>query len=113
MATLTTQNVNRAGVLPTYGAVAAADRFTPGLGTFLHVKNAGGSPDTVSVAATKVPLPNATIAPISVSVPAASERMIGPFPPEFFTANDGSGLADVTHSFITSVTVAVINLVQP
>jgi hypothetical protein len=113
MATLATQNVNRAGVLPTYSAVSAADRFTPGLGTFLHVKNAGASSDTVTVAATKVPLPNMTIANVVVAVPNGSERMIGPFPPEFFTATDGSGLCDVTHSFTTSVTVAVVNLVQP
>lgn len=113
MATLATQNVTRAGVQPTYGAVSAADRFTPGNGTFLHVKNAGGSPDTVTVAATKVPLANMTTGNVAVSVPAGSERMIGPFPPEFFTATDGSGLADVTHSFTTSVTVAVVNLVQP
>jgi hypothetical protein len=48
----------------------------------------------------------------SVSVTNAQERMIGPFPAQFF-ADPTTGLATVTHGFTTSVTVGVFNLTQP
>lgn len=113
MALLTTQTITRAGVTPTYGAVAASDTFVPGAGVFLHVKNGGGSPDVVAIAAPgSVPSPNLTIAALSVSVTNAQERMIGPLPANFF-ADPTTGLATVTHGFTTSVTVGVFNLQQP
>jgi hypothetical protein len=112
MALLTTQNVVLTGLTPTYGAVAASDTFTPGPRTFLHVKNAGGSPDTcvVSVLAGDPP-GGLVIADNSVSVTNGQERMIGPFPNQYF-GDPVTGLATVTHSFTTTVTVAVINLTQ-
>lgn len=113
MAALTTQTIVRTGLANTYAAVSASDTFTPGAGVFLHVKNAGGSPDTV-VVQVQAGDPDSTllIADLSVSVPNGSERMIGPLPPNFF-ANPSTGVATVTHSFTTSVTVAVLNLQQP
>jgi hypothetical protein len=47
-----------------------------------------------------------------VSVTNAQERMIGPFPSQFF-ADPTTGLATVTHSFTTTVTSGVFNLTQP
>lgn len=114
MATLSTQNISRAGVTPTYGACAGGgDRFTPDKDTFLHVKNASGGALTVTIAATKVPLPNMTVANVAVSVGAGSEKMIGPFPYDMFAASDGSGLADITYSGVTSLTIAVVKNVEP
>jgi hypothetical protein len=113
MALLTTQVVTRAAITPTYGAVAASDTFVPGDTTFLHIKNGGGSPDAVSVAAPgSAVLPNVTNAATTVSVTNAQERMIGPFPANVY-ADPTTGLVTVTHSFTTSVTVAVINVQRP
>lgn len=114
MATLSTQAVNRAGVGPTYAACAGGgDRFTPSSNTYLHVKNGSGGALTVTVAATRVPKPNQTISNNVVSVPAAGERMIGPFPWEDYVATDGSGLADITYSGVTSLTIGVFQIQQP
>lgn len=114
MATLTTQNVTRAGVGPTYAAcTGGGDRFTPDATTMLHVKNGSGGALNVTVAATKVPLANMTTGNVVVSVPAGGERMIGPFPADFFTAVDGSGLADITYSGVTSLTIAAVKVTQP
>jgi hypothetical protein len=112
MALLTTQNIARTGITPTYAAVAATDTFTPGAQVFIHVKNAGGSPDTCVVQVLAGDPPGLVISDNSVSVTNAQERMIGPFPAQFF-ADPTTGLATVTHGFTTSVTVGVFNLTQP
>jgi hypothetical protein len=115
MATLTTQKVTRAGLVnPTFGACAGGgDRFTPDNNTHLHVKNGSGGALTVTVAATKVPLANMTVANVVVSVPAGGEARLGPFPYDMFAATDGSGLADITYSGVTSLTIAVIQVPEP
>jgi hypothetical protein len=110
MATYAKQVVNLTGLTPAYTAVTATDNFTPDADTFLHVKNGGASPDTVVVVTPGIAPGGLAIADVSVSVPAGSERMIGPFPAEQFAdpANTVPGNAGVTHSFTTSVTVACI-----
>jgi hypothetical protein len=114
VATLSVQDLKRTGLGPTYGACAGGgDRFAPSKDTFLHVKNASGSPITVTVAATYIPLKDQTESNVSVSVPAGGERMIGPFPYEHFAATDGSGLADITYSGVTSLTIAAVKTNQP
>lgn len=112
MALLTTQNIARTGITPTYAAVAASDTFTPDAQVFIHVKNGGGSPDTCVVQVLAGDPPGLTISDNSVSVTNAQERMIGPFPAQFF-ADPTTGLATVTHSFTTTVTVGVFKLTQP
>lgn len=116
MALLTTQIISRAGITPTYGAVAASDTFVPDSTTFLHIKNAGGSNDNVSVAigsGAASPIPNVTLGPVAVTVPLTTgDKMIGPFPATHF-ADPTTGLATVTHSFTTSVTVAVVKVSAP
>ncbi len=111
MATYTVQEVTATGTTPTYTAVSATDTFTPPAGegrVLLHVKNAGGSPDTC-----KVDDPNTTSPPgaasfdpdVSVSVTNAQERMIEVDCQRH--TNTSTGLITVTHSFTTSVTAAV------
>jgi hypothetical protein len=112
MALLTTQVISRAGVNPSYSAVAASDTLVPDSQTFIHVKNAGGSPDTCAVQVLAGDPPGFTIADTSVSVTNGQERMIGPLPANFF-ADPTTGLATVTHSFTTSVTSGVFKLSQP
>jgi hypothetical protein len=112
MTLLATQNITRAGVTPAYTAVTASDTFTPGAQVFLHVKNGGGSSDTCVVGVLQGDPPGLVIADNSVSVTNGQERMIGPFPSQFF-ADPVTGLATVTHGFTTSVTSGVFNLTQP
>lgn len=112
MALLTTQTISRTKIIPTYAAVAASDTFTPDAQTFLHVKNAGGSSDTVVVSVLAGDPPGLTISDVSNAVANATEGMIGPFPAQFF-ADPTTGLATVTHSFTTTVTVGVFKLSQP
>jgi hypothetical protein len=109
---LATQSIVRTGLTPAYTAVTASDTFLPDANTFLHVKNAGASPDTcVCVVAAGDP-PGLVISDNSVSVTNAQERMIGPLPAQFF-ADPTTGLCTVTHSFTTSVTSGVFKLIQP
>lgn len=112
MALLTTQTISRTKIVPTYAAVAASDTFVPGSGVFLHIKNAGGSSDTVVVAVAAGDPPGLTISDVSNAHANATEGMTGPFPANFF-ADPTTGLATVTHSFTTTVTVGVFNLSQP
>jgi hypothetical protein len=112
MAALTTQNISRTGITPTYAAVAASDTFTPDAQTFIHVKNGGGSPDTCTIQVLAGDPPGLTISDVSVSVTNGQERMIGPFPANFF-ADPTTGAGTITHGFTTSVTIGVFKLTQP
>lgn len=116
MATLTTQVINRAGVGPTYAAATGGgDAMSCGSGMFLHVKNAGGSPVTVTLAvpAARTYEPNVAITSPTVSVPATTgDRMIGPVDAQTF-ADPVTGLCTITYSGVTSLTVAAVQLSQP
>ena len=112
MAVIATQQVTRAGIAPTYSAAAAGgDKFTPTKDTVLHVKNGGGAAVTATVVTPKEAFVGAAIADIAVSVPAAGERLIGPFPASDFRAAT-DGLADITWSAVTSVTVAALETAE-
>ena len=112
MTLLTVQNIVRTGLTPAYTAVTASDTFLPDQNTFIHVKNAGGSPDVCVIAVLQGDPPGLVISDNSVSVTNAQERMIGPLPANFF-ADPTTGLATVTHGFTTSVTSGVFKLQQP
>lgn len=113
MATIAPQNISRAGVGPTYSAAAGGgDSFLPGSDTFVHVKNGSGAPITVTLVTPGFVAGDIPIADPTVSVPAGGERMIGPFPPGYF-ADPADGLADLTYSGVTSLTLAVLKLTQP
>lgn len=114
MAVYTVQTVTEAGVVPTYTGVSASDTFTPATADLdkphiLHVKNAGGSPDTVVVDDPNS-LSNAAGATaynpdLTVAVSNATERFI-----RLATARrylQSNGTIAVTNSFTTSVTAAV------
>lgn len=105
MATLATQPIVPGGVGPTYAAATGGgDNFTPDNDTFLHVKNGSGGALTVTVAVVGK-LHGLTVTNISVSVPAAGERMIGPFPSDAFSDPANSGLGAITYSGVTSLTI--------
>lgn len=110
MALLTVQTPTVAGITPTYAAVSASDTFamTSGHSYLLHVKNGGGSSDTVVVDDPINQDPGAAVAfnpDASISVTNGQERMIKLSPARF--KNAATGLCTITHSFTTSVTCAV------
>lgn len=102
MATIAQEQVTLAGLTPSYAGVTAADKFQPGANVYLQVKNASGSPCTVTVDS-KVPSNYGDDTNVVVTVPATTgDKVIGPFPPQRFAGADG--MADVTFSAQTSVT---------
>ena len=107
--TKTPERVVASGLEQTKHAVATADNYIIRNNgrVFLHVVNGGGSPDTVTVVTPKT-VADLAVSDLTVSVPAGEERFIGPFPPSVY--NDGNGDIDVSHSFATSVTMAVLHL---
>lgn len=107
MATLAVQQINRAGVLATYAACAGGgDKFLPDIDTVIHVKNGSAGALTVTVV-TPGTIADLAVADVVVSVPATSERFIGPFPAQHF-ADPTDGLAAVTYSGVTTLTIAAL-----
>ena len=115
MATLTTQSITRAGVAPTYAsATGGGDACECGDDIFLQVKNASGGSITVTIA---IPSGASTYANVAytntaVSVPATTgDRMIGPISSLYKDAT--TGLATITYSGVTSLTVGCFKLQAP
>jgi hypothetical protein len=111
MALLTVQVPTAAGITPAYNAVSASDTFaaTTGHAYLLHVKNAGGSPDTVVIDDPNSADPGAAVAfnpDQSVSVTNGQERFILIQPAR--SKNVTTGLVTITHSFTTSVTCNIV-----
>ena len=110
MALLTTQVVSLSGLTRTFSAASGGgDTFVPGDGVCLQVKNAGGSPVTVTVV-TPNTVGGLAIADSVSTVPATTgDVLIGPFSRENF-ARPSDGLGEITYSGVTSVTVAVVDV---
>lgn len=112
MAKIEEQLVTLAGLTPAYTAAAGGgDTFDPDADTMVVVKNAGGSPITVTVPTPRLdPQTGLAEADVSVSVPATNgEKWLGPFPFETY-ADPATGLGSIGYSGVTSVTVAVIKI---
>ncbi len=113
MATLATQLITRAGVTPALTAAAGGgDKFTPDRDTFLRIANGGGSPITVTIVTPRADALGNAVADNAISVTNAQERIIGPFPAEYY-ADPADGLANITYSSPTSVTVGIFKVSQP
>lgn len=93
-----------AGIAPAYTGAAAGDTLPNDGRTILHVKNTSAGPVTVTVVATQACSHGGTH-DAEVVIPAASERLIGPFPRDRF----GSEPA-VNYSATASVNVAAISV---
>lgn len=108
MATLTVQETLVTGLEATYDAAAnGGDEFVNNGDTYVHVKNAGGSDRTVTVASQVSPVPEGTqIDDKDVVVQAGEERFIGPFLQSAY--NDSSGMVQLTYSSEADLTLAVI-----
>lgn len=114
MALLATQSITRAGLAPAYAAAAAGgDTFTPDSRTMLHVKNASAGAITVTIVTPRNDALGNPVADNAISVPATTgERLIGPFPAEHY-ADPTTGLANITYSGVTSLSIGAFGLSQP
>jgi hypothetical protein len=108
VATLSVQVVVLGGLTPSYAAcTAGGDEFVNSGHEFIHVKNAAGVSQTVTVNSQAV-CSQGFDHDIAVAVPAAQERMIGPFPKNRF--DDASGKVQITYSAVVSLTIAAIQV---
>jgi hypothetical protein len=111
MALLTALSLTRAGINPDPATAAAAggdEADNPAGDLAFSVKNASASAITVTL---NIRAPGPDGAPVTnptVSVPAGSTRMVGPFPTGVY--NDANGRARITYSAVTSVTVLAVRL---
>lgn len=113
MATLTAQQIARAGLAPTYAAVAAGgDEFAnPDGNIFAHVKNGSGGSLTVTIASQATAAPGLAVTDLSVTLADGADKMIGPFPMGTSAGfNDADGKVQLTYSTDTSVTIAILKL---
>lgn len=106
MALLTVQQIVIGGLAPTYGAVAASDTIPVSDDrVFLHVKNASGTQDTVTITDPgSTPAGSAATNP-TVTVPITTGDRLIALP--LALASPSTGLVTVSHSQTTSVTCAV------
>lgn len=118
MAQLTVQRITQGLSAGTYSGLlqalvaanAGGDKFQNDGRTYLHVKNGGGSPITVTIDS-RINCNQGHDHNPAVSVGAGEERLIGPFGPEF-NSTDGLNNVDVTYSGVTSVTVNPFSLAE-
>ena len=107
MALLAVQSIVRAGTAPVFAAAAASNWFPNDGRTFATVRN--GSASAITVTINSVGLCDQGFDhDETVSVPAGTDRMIGPFPRDRF--NNLDGRVTLLHSAITTVTIGVFSL---
>lgn len=108
MATLNVYRVDLDGGKPAFVAASAGgDNFVNSGKAFLIVKNGGTEAVTVTINS-QTPCNYGFDHDIQVSVGAADESWIGPFPKARF--NDQNANVQITYSGVTSVTVAVVEV---
>ena len=110
MAQQTIQTVNRPGVDLASVAVAAAgggDTWLNTGGELVYLNNGSGAPITVTMPyASNVRFDGSTPTAKTFAVPAGHAALLGPFAPGFFN-DPTSGLASLTYSGVTSLTICV------
>lgn len=105
---LTVQTTSRAGLAAVYSPADAVNGndFPNTGGEFLHVKNTGAAPVTLTIP-TPVTIDGLAVADRTVSIPATTgDLFIGPFDNSFYGGNDGRVQLD--WSAATGVTIAVL-----
>ena len=106
MALLATQQIGLTPAAIVYNATAGGgDTINADDKTFVHIKNASGGSLTVTFE-TPNTVSGLAVADLPVSVPAAGDRVVGPFSPSLF--GTAAGLVNVTYSGVTSLTMAVL-----
>lgn len=107
MATLTTQPAAAIGgtTITFTAAAVGGDKVTPSASTYFIVKNGSASPITVTIDPTATTFNGASIPDTTVAVAAGAEAII-PITSDYKATSDG--LAAITYSAVTTVTVAAI-----
>jgi hypothetical protein len=117
MATLTRQVLGEDGLTASYVAAGVSGDEVANLdgATFLHIKNGGGAPITVTVAeqisgntVQDTSLGKLTKANATKTIANAAEAFFGPFKKAGF--NDIDGNIQITYTAVTSVTIAALKL---
>lgn len=106
MAALPVQQIVKAGTAPSFAAatVTVGDTVAnPDDRTYVHVKNASGSPITVTVSDPGLTASGNSPTLATVSVPATTGERLIPVPAA--AADPSTGLATVICSAVTSVTI--------
>lgn len=117
MATLTTQSVTRSGsgLTPTYASCAGGgDACETGDDIFLHVKNTNAATRDVTIAipSGQSPYPGVVYTSTVCTIPATTgDKMIGPISSLY--KDPTTGLATITYSAVTNLTIAVVKLQAP
>ncbi|MGE4164085.1 MAG: hypothetical protein AB7G23_20350 [Vicinamibacterales bacterium] len=106
MALLTRQDASGlTGAAITFtSAAGGGDTLAGGQGVHLHVINGDGSPINVTITTPDVVDGDLAVADRVIAVAAGAHRII-PIPRRY---NNGSGIASVAYSAVTSVTVAAV-----
>ena len=106
---LTLQSIVRGGLEPAYTAANADGHSVTNDGkrTFVHVNNGSGSEVTITID-TPGTVDGLAISDREVAVPAGEERMIGPFPTDWYNQSDGT--VHVDYSDTTSVTIGAFKV---
>lgn len=106
MALLSPQQISKAGLAPsTTSAAGGGDTVATGDRVYLYVNNGAGAPITVTIA-TPGTVSGLAVADQTVSVTNGTFKLIGPITRELF--GDDDGIAAITYSSATSVTVAAL-----
>jgi hypothetical protein len=109
MANWSVQTISRQGLTPTYNAASAGgDTIPAGERLHIHVKNGSSAAITLTVTPTFVE-EGFTPQPLTVSIAAGAESIIGPFPAAQFAAVS-TGEVALSWSAVTTVTFAVLDL---
>lgn len=107
MATLTRQSVGApAGTTISFASAAeAGDKVEPGTNVYLLVRNGSGGSITVTLDATGLTFNGGNVPDTAKAVAAGAVAMI-PVTPEYRNSSDG--LAAITYSGVSSLTVAAL-----
>lgn len=103
MPALPIQTISQAGNTPTFTAVSASDTFANDGKTMIVVKNASGAGLNVTPAPSVACNQGVVHAGVPISVPAGTEKWIGPFRTDIF-----GEVVTVAFSAQTSITAAPI-----
>ena len=114
MAEYVVQTISRAGITPTFAAVASSDTFKcpSDLRNYLEVLNGSGSSINVTIAAVQTTVDTAVAGTVGVDdivvavAQTTGRKKIGPFPPAYINA----GSVTVAYSATTTVTAGAFRL---
>lgn len=101
------------GLIASYATPTVSDTFVPGNDVFLHFKNTNAATRLITVVTPRTAVAGLAIPDVTHTIAALTgDVFLGPFPAQHF-ADPATGLATVTTSVVTNVTVALLKLSTP